>query len=85
MIILPLLRKLRVELGLDCPLLCLHCSAFAAPGHPLGLPTELAARISQAEKGIFEEEGEEYEDEDEDYEDEEDEDEEEPPRKPRYR
>src|SRR5207244_2923710 len=48
-------------------------------------PTELAARISQAEKGIFEEEGEEYEDEDEDYEDEEDEDEEEPPRKPRYR
>jgi twitching motility protein PilT len=50
-------------------------------------PQELAARISQAEKGIFEEEGEEFEDEDEDYEDEEPEEEEdeEPPKKPRYR
>jgi twitching motility protein PilT len=50
-------------------------------------PTELAARISQAEKGIFEEEGEEFEDEEEDYEDDEPEEEEDekPPRKPRYR
>jgi len=50
-------------------------------------PTELAARISQAEKGIFEEEGEEFEDEDEDIEDDEPEEEEDekPPRKPRYR
>jgi twitching motility protein PilT len=48
-------------------------------------PTELAARISQAEKGIFEDEDEEFEDE-EDYEDEDEDDEdEEPPRKPRYR
>jgi twitching motility protein PilT len=48
-------------------------------------PTELAARISQAEKGIFEDEDEEFEDE-EDYEDEdEDEEDEEPPKKPRYR
>jgi twitching motility protein PilT len=49
--------------------------------------TELAARISQAEKGIFEEEGEEIEDEDEDDEDDEPEEEEDekPPRKPRYR
>src|SRR5207253_4893469 len=48
-------------------------------------PNELAARISMAEKGIFDEEGEEFEDEDEEFEDEDDEDEEEPPRKPRYR
>jgi len=50
-------------------------------------PTELAARISQAEKGIFEEEGEEFEDEEEDFEDDEPEEEEDekPPRKPRYR
>jgi twitching motility protein PilT len=48
-------------------------------------PTELAARISQAEKGIFEDEDEEFEDEEE-YEDEdEDEEDEEPPKKPRYR
>jgi twitching motility protein PilT len=48
-------------------------------------PTELAARIAQAEKGIFQdEEAEDEEFEEDDYEDEEDEDEP-PPRKPRYR
>lgn len=38
-------RKLRLELGLDCPLLCLHCSAYAAPGNPLTMPTDLAERL----------------------------------------
>ena len=46
-------------------------------------PSELSARIAQAEKGIFADE-EEYEEEDEDFEDEEEE-EEEPPRRGRYR
>jgi twitching motility protein PilT len=46
-------------------------------------PAELAAKISQAERGIFDEEDEEYEDEDEyeDDEDEDDEDDDEPPRR----
>ncbi len=38
-------RRLRLELGLDCPLLCLHCSASAAPGHPLVMPPDLAYRL----------------------------------------
>jgi MoaA/NifB/PqqE/SkfB family radical SAM enzyme len=38
-------RRLRLELGLDCPLLCLHCSANAAPGHPGVMPSELAHRL----------------------------------------
>ncbi|MFO0809193.1 MAG: type IV pilus twitching motility protein PilT [Gemmataceae bacterium] len=44
-------------------------------------PNELAARISAAEKGIFEDDEEEYEEEDDDYEDEEDEDDGPPPRR----
>jgi radical SAM protein with 4Fe4S-binding SPASM domain len=32
------LRELRVELLRGCPLLCVHCSAHAAPRHPLMLP-----------------------------------------------
>src|SRR4051812_23800458 len=47
-------------------------------------PTELAARIAQAEKGVFEDEEEYYEDEDEDFEDEDDEGDE-PPRKAPYK
>jgi len=39
------LRKLRVELARDCPLRCAHCSANAAPGHPLALPDALPARL----------------------------------------
>ncbi len=39
------LRKLRVELARDCPLRCAHCSANAAPGHPLALPGALPARL----------------------------------------
>jgi twitching motility protein PilT len=39
-------------------------------------PAELAAKIAQAERGMFDEEDEEYEDDDEDYEDDEDEDDE---------
>lgn len=38
-------RKLRIELGLDCPLRCRHCSANAAPGHPLALDTGMARRL----------------------------------------
>lgn len=38
-------RKLRIELGLDCPLRCRHCSANAAPGHPLALGTEIVRRL----------------------------------------
>src|SRR5579859_729023 len=38
-------RKLRIELGLDCPLLCQHCSANAAPGHPLAMSVALANRL----------------------------------------
>ncbi len=45
MIVVPQLRKLRLELALDCPLRCLHCSATAAPGHPLAMPTDLPARL----------------------------------------
>lgn len=36
------LRKLRLEIGLDCALRCRHCSAFAAPGHPAGFPADRA-------------------------------------------
>ena len=32
------LHELRIELLKECPLQCLHCSAFAAPHHPLRLP-----------------------------------------------
>lgn len=42
---LPQLRRIRIELGLDCPLRCQHCSAHAAPGHPLTMTTALAARL----------------------------------------
>lgn len=42
---IPPLRKLRIELGLDCPLLCIHCSANAAPGHPLAMASGLAERL----------------------------------------
>lgn len=41
----PPLRKLRVELGLNCPLRCLHCSAHAAPGHPRVLPAATIRRL----------------------------------------
>ncbi len=34
----PPLREMRVELLRGCPLLCAHCSAHAAPAHPLHLP-----------------------------------------------
>ncbi len=34
----PPLREMRVELLRGCPLLCAHCSAHAAPAHPLRLP-----------------------------------------------
>lgn len=39
------LRRLRLELSLDCPLHCVHCSAHAAPHHPLSMPTDLAYRL----------------------------------------
>jgi MoaA/NifB/PqqE/SkfB family radical SAM enzyme len=39
------LRRLRLELALDCPLRCAHCSANAAPGHPLAMPPGLAQRL----------------------------------------
>lgn len=32
------LRELRLELLRGCPLLCAHCSASAAPNHPMRLP-----------------------------------------------
>ncbi len=44
-------------------------------------PAELAAKISAAERGIFDEEDEEYEEDEDEYEDDEDEDDDEPPRK----
>lgn len=42
---IPALRRLRVELGLDCPLHCVHCSAHAAPGHPRTLHTAAVRRL----------------------------------------
>jgi len=42
---LPTLRKLRLELALDCPLRCAHCSASAAPGHPLAMMPDVTARL----------------------------------------
>lgn len=39
------LRKLRLELARDCPLRCVHCSANAAPGHPLTMTADLPARL----------------------------------------
>src|SRR5450759_1855560 len=38
-------RKLRIEIGRDCALRCVHCSAYATPGHPLAMPPELAERL----------------------------------------
>ncbi|GHF65978.1 radical SAM protein [Deinococcus metalli] len=47
----PALRELRVELLRGCPLMCAHCSAFAAPHHPLALPlrrtVELISEFAQ--------------------------------------
>lgn len=45
MTIAPTLRKLRLELARDCPLRCVHCSANAAPGHPLAMEAALPARL----------------------------------------
>lgn len=39
------LRRIRLELLLDCPLHCIHCSAHAAPHHPLAMTTDLAFRL----------------------------------------
>ncbi len=36
----PTLQELRVELLRACPLLCIHCSAYAAPHHAVHLPLE---------------------------------------------
>ncbi|HEY1348835.1 MAG TPA: radical SAM protein [Ktedonobacteraceae bacterium] len=34
------LQELRIELLRDCPLLCVHCSAYAAPHHNMHLPLQ---------------------------------------------
>ena len=34
------LQEMRVELLRDCPLLCAHCSAYAAPNHTMKLPLQ---------------------------------------------
>lgn len=39
------LQEMRVELLRGCPLLCTHCSAHAAPHHPLQLPLERALTL----------------------------------------
>ena len=41
----PTLRKLRVELSLDCPLRCIHCSANAAPANPVAMPAGMRHRL----------------------------------------
>jgi MoaA/NifB/PqqE/SkfB family radical SAM enzyme len=38
----PKLRQLRLEIGLDCALLCRHCSVMAAPGNQRVLPRQVS-------------------------------------------
>jgi radical SAM protein with 4Fe4S-binding SPASM domain len=44
-VIEPRLRQLRLELGLDCTLLCRHCSVMAAPNNPKSLPESTAVEL----------------------------------------
>jgi radical SAM protein with 4Fe4S-binding SPASM domain len=44
----PRFRQLRLELGLDCTLLCRHCSVMAAPGNPHSLPEATALELIDA-------------------------------------
>jgi radical SAM protein with 4Fe4S-binding SPASM domain len=39
------LQELRVELLRNCPLLCVHCSAYAAPHHSLLLPLQRVLQL----------------------------------------
>jgi radical SAM protein with 4Fe4S-binding SPASM domain len=48
----PRFRQLRLETTLDCPLLCRHCSVFAAPGNPRSMDERIMLDLVDAFAGL---------------------------------